>query len=117
VPKDSYLDSSDIVAKLSEVALAAAAAGGPAFDGKSICLSAAMADVVFKKMAATARRGEGEVVPVEEIARACESKMAEFYELKTASGTEIKRGAVKHIKVVVESLQALLLPSFQLPSI
>jgi translation initiation factor 1 (eIF-1/SUI1) len=31
--------------------------------------------------------------------------MAEFYELKTASGSEIKRGSVKHIKIVVESLQ------------
>ena len=64
-----------------------------------------MADVVFKKMPASARRVEGDVVPVEEIARACESKMAEFYELKTASGSEIKRGSVKHIKIVVESLQ------------
>lgn len=99
------MDSNDIIAKLSELAAAAAAAGGPAFDGKSICLSAAMADVVFKKMPAQARRSEGEVVPVEEIARACESKMAEFYELKTAGGSEIKRGSVKHIKVVVESLQ------------
>jgi hypothetical protein len=64
-----------------------------------------MADVVFKKMAAHARRSEGEVVAVEEIARACESKMAEFYELKTTAGTEIKRGSIKAIKVVVESLQ------------
>ena len=105
VPKDSYLDSADIIAKLSEAAAAAAAAGGPAFDGSKVCLSAAMADVVFKKMPAQLRRGEGDVVAVEEIARACESKMAEFYELKTAAGCEIKRGSVKPIKVVVESLQ------------
>ncbi len=105
VAKDSYLDSSDIIAKLSEVASAAAAAGGPPFDGSKVCLSAVMADVVFKKMAAHARRSEGEVVAIEEIARACEGKMAEFYELKTATGTEIKRGSIKAIKVVVESLQ------------
>jgi translation initiation factor 1 (eIF-1/SUI1) len=105
VAKDSYLDSSDIIAKLSEVASAAAAAGGPPFDGSKVCLSAVMADIVFKKMAAHARRSEGEVVAIEEIARACEGKMAEFYELKTATGTEIKRGSIKAIKVVVESLQ------------
>jgi hypothetical protein len=105
VSKDSYLDSSEIIAKLSEAAAAVAAAGGPAFDGSNICLSAAMADVVFKKMPANARRNEGDVVSVEEVARACESKMAEFYELKTAAGCEIKRGSVKPIKVVVESLQ------------
>ena len=105
VAKDSYLHSSDIIAKLSEVATAAAAAGGPPFDGCKVCLSAVMADVVFKKMAAHARRSEGELVAIEEIARACEGKMAEFYELKTAAGTEIKRGSIKAIKVVVESLQ------------
>ncbi len=84
VPKDSYLDSADIIAKLSEVAAAAAASGGAAFDGNKVCLTAAMADVVFKKMSASARRSEGDVVALEEVARACESKMAEFYELKTA---------------------------------
>ena len=105
VAKDMYLDSSEIVAKLAEAAAAAAAAGGAAFDGKRVCLTAAMADVVFKKMPAASRRSEGDVVGIEEVARACESKMAEFYELKTAAGCEVKRGAVKAIKVVVESLQ------------
>jgi hypothetical protein len=86
VPKDSYLESADIIAKLSEVATAAAAAGGAAFDGSKVCLTAVMADLVFKKLPASARRSEGDVVPIEEVARACESKMTEFYELKTAVG-------------------------------